>query len=73
MEIRCKVVGNVAEGYIAGTVRMLPETLEVRGQQVDIMQVNYAQVTLNISHATSTIVELLDYELYDFNDQFKQP
>lgn len=69
MEIRCKVVGNVAEGYIAGTVRMLPETLEVRGQQVDIMQVSYAQVTLNIENATSTVVELLGFELYDFSDQ----
>ena len=86
VEIRCKVVGNVAEGYIAGTVRMLPETLEVRGQQVDIMQVSYAQVTLNIENATSiillstpyvvmmsvatsTVVELLGFELYDFSDQ----
>lgn len=69
VEVRCKVVGSVAENYIAGTPEMLPEMLEVRGQQVDIMQVNYAQVTLNISDATSTIVELLDYELYDFNDQ----
>ncbi len=69
VEIRCKVVGNVADGYIAGTVRMLPETLEIRGQQVDIMQVSYAQVTLNIENATSTVVELLDFELYDFSDQ----
>ena len=69
VEIRCKVVGNVADGFIAGTVRMLPETLEVRGQQIDIMQVNYAQVTLNIENATSTVVELLDFELYDFSDQ----
>lgn len=69
VEVRCKVVGNVAEGFTAGTLRMLPAQLEVRGQQVDIMQVNYAQVTLNITDATATIVELLDYELYDFNDQ----
>ena len=69
IEIRCKVVGNVAEGYIAGTVEMLPETLEVRGQQADIMQISYAQVTLDIENASSTVVELLDYELYDFNDQ----
>ena len=68
VEIRCKVVGNVAEGYIAGTARMLPETLEVRGQQVDIMQVSYAQVTLNIENATSTVVELLGFELYDRHD-----
>ena len=69
IEIRCNVVGNVAEGYIAGTVEMLPETLEVRGQQADIMQISYAQVTLDIENASSTVVELLDYELYDFNDQ----
>ena len=69
VEIRCKVVGNVAEGYIAGTIEMLPETLEVRGQQADIMQISYAQVTLDIENASSTVVELLDYELYDFNDQ----
>ena len=69
VEVRCKVVGNVAEGYIAGTLRMLPNELEVRGQQVDIMSVNYALLTLNITDATATIVELLDYELYDFNDQ----
>ena len=69
VEVRCKVVGNVAEGYIAGTLRLLPETLEVRGQQVDIMSVNYALLKLNITDATASIVELLDYELYDFNDQ----
>ena len=69
VEIRCNVVGNVAEGYIAGTVELLPETLQLRGQQSDIMQISYAQVTLNIENATSTVVELLDYELYDFNDQ----
>ena len=57
IEIRCKVVGNV------------PETLEVRGQQADIMQISYAQVTLDIENASSTVVKLLDYELYDFNDQ----
>lgn len=69
VEIRCKVVGTVADGYIAGAVSMLPGTLEVRGQQVDIMQVSYAQVTLNVDHATGTVVELLDFELFDFNDR----
>ena len=35
------------------------ETLEVRGQQADIMQISYAQVTLDIENASSTVVELL--------------
>lgn len=66
VDIRIKLVGTVADGYMAGTPRALPERLELRGQQVDVMQVSYAQVTLNINNATSTIVELLDYTLYDY-------
>ncbi len=66
VEIRVKLVGNVADGYMAGTPNVLPERLELRGQQVDVMQVSYAQVTLNINDATSTIVELLDYDLYNY-------
>ena len=69
VEIRCNLIGNVAEGYVAGRVQLLPETLEVWGQQSDVMNVSYAQVTLNIENARSTIVEMLEYELYDYNDQ----
>jgi len=68
VEIRCKLVGNVADGYVAGSVQLLPQTLEIWGQQSDVMQVSYAQVTLNIANARSTIVELLEYKLYDYND-----
>ena len=69
VEIRCKLVGNVADGYVAGRVQLLPEVLEIWGQQRDVMQVSYAQVTLNIENARSTIVELLEYTLYDYNDE----
>ncbi len=69
VEIRCKLVGNVADGYVAGRVQLLPETLEIWGQQSDVMQVSYAQVTLNIENARSTIVELLEYELHGYNDE----
>ena len=65
VEIRCKLVGNVADGYVAGGLQILPEVLEIWGQQSDVMKVSYAQVTLNIENARSTIVELLEYELYD--------
>lgn len=65
VEIRCKLVGNVADGYVAGGVQILPDMLEIWGQQSDVMKVSYAQVTLNIENARSTIVELLEYELYD--------
>ena len=68
VEIRYNLVGNVADGYVAGRVQLLPSVLEIWGQQSDVMQVAYAQVTLNIENARSTIVELLEYELYDYDD-----
>ena len=69
VEIRVNLVGNVADGYVAGRVQILPETLEVWGQQSDVTQVSYAQVTLNIENARSTIVEQVEYSLYDYDDQ----
>ncbi len=69
VEVRYDVVGSVAEGYLGGSVSLSPATIEVRGQQEDIVNVNYAQVTLDVSGAKSTIVELLDFQLYNFDDQ----
>lgn len=69
VDVRYHVTGKVADGYMSGTVSILPETLEIRGQQEDILQVNYAKVNIDIEGATSTIAALLDYELYDYNDQ----
>ena len=69
VEIRVNLVGNVADGYVAGRVQILPETLEVWGQQSDVTQVSYAQVTLNIENARSTIVEQVEYSLDYYDDQ----
>ena len=69
VEIRIKLVGNVADGYVAGRVQLLPSVLEVWGQQTDVTNVSYAQVTMNIENARSTIVEQLEYELFDYEDQ----
>ena len=69
VEIRVKLAGRVADGYVAGRVQLLPSTLEVWGQQSDVAQISYAQVTLNIENARSTIVEQLEFALYDNEDQ----
>ena len=69
IEIRCKLVGNVASGYVAGAPQLLPEQLEIRGQQEDIMSVSYAQVSLSIDDAQSTVIQMLNFDLYDENDQ----
>lgn len=65
VEIRVNLVGNVADGYAAGRVTTLPTVMEVWGQQSEVTRVSYAQVTLNIENASSTVNEMLPYELYD--------
>ncbi|MCR5826525.1 MAG: hypothetical protein K6G54_08150 [Oscillospiraceae bacterium] len=65
VEIRVNLVGTVADGHAAGRVTTLPEVLEIWGQQSEVTRVSYAQVTLNIENAASTVNEQLSYELYD--------
>lgn len=65
VEIHCVVEGTVADGYIAGQVEMSPATLQIRGQQEYIDPVSYAEVTLKVDNATSSVTKMLDYTLYD--------
>ncbi len=70
VELRCEVIGNVAEGYSAGQLQMSMETLEILGQSEDLASVSYAKVNLDIgTDAKETIHAELPYELYDSNDQ----
>ena len=69
VEVHYDIRGNVAEGYIAGEVQLLPEELVIQGQEAEVNAVRYAQVILNIDNAKKTVVESLDYVLYDQYDQ----
>lgn len=65
VDIRCALVGAVADGYIAGEIQLQPETLEVRGVQEEVDRVAYAKVTLPVNNATETVSQTLTYQLYD--------
>lgn len=67
IEVRPEYVGSVAEGCTAGELVLSPSTLEIRGQAEDIDDISYAQVTINLDNADSTVSELLDYVFYDEN------
>ena len=68
VDVRCEISGNVAEGYSAGELQVSPTEIEVRGDQEDVDAVSYAKVTLDISGADRTVVQALEWELYDYND-----
>ena len=66
--VQCDVIGQVADGYFAGDLQLDVETLTLRAPREDLLNVSYAKVSLTVSGATSTVVEALEYTLYDYNN-----
>lgn len=66
--VQCDVIGRVADGYFAGDLQLDVDTLTLRAPREDLLNVSYARVALTVSGATSTVVEALEYTLYDYNN-----
>ena len=66
--VYCDINGEVAEGYFAGDLQMDVSTLVLRAQREDLLNVSYAKVEVNIGGATRTLIQTLEYTLYDYND-----
>lgn len=66
--IECELTGKAAKGFTLGEVKLDPEELVLRGQRDDLLNVSYAQVRLDVSGEEKTIVQTVEYELYDYND-----
>lgn len=64
VEVKCELVGNVAEGYNAGQLQMSHSNIEIWGQQEVIDQVAYAKVKLDIGNATGSVTEMLKVQYY---------
>ncbi len=67
VDVRAEVDGKVADGCTAGALSVYPSTLEVRGQQADVLKVAYAKAVLKIDEPADSVRELVSYELYDKN------
>lgn len=66
--VYCDVNGEVAEGYFMGDLEMDVSTLVLRAQREDLLNVSYAKVEVNAGGATRTLIQALEYTLYDYND-----
>jgi YbbR domain-containing protein len=70
VEIRCELVGNLADGYNAGELVLSHTSVELQGQAEDINSVSYAKVTLDIGNqAEESITRELEIQYYDANNQ----
>ena len=69
VDVRCEVIGNVAEGYSAGEVQLSHTEVELRGQTKDIDPVSYVKVSFDIgADAEESITQELTFQYYDRND-----
>lgn len=69
VDVKCELVGNVAEGYNAGQLQMSHTKIDIWGQQEIIDRVAYAKVKLDIGNATGSVSETLDVQYYDKGGQ----
>ncbi|MBE6971909.1 MAG: hypothetical protein E7446_07325 [Ruminococcaceae bacterium] len=68
VDIRYEVTGSPASGFVAESVILDPEKLVLRAQRDDLLNVNYAKVSVDISGAQGAEVQTVEYQLYDYND-----
>lgn len=66
--IEVDVKGQAEDGYFTGDITIDPQTLTLRAEREDMLNVHHAKVTVNLAGATSTLIETLEYTLYDAND-----
>ncbi len=66
--IYCDVAGSVAQGFVAENVLLDPGELVLRAQRDDLLNVSYARVAVDVNGATETVINTVEYELYDYND-----
>ena len=66
--VEVEVKGQVADSYFTGDITIDPQTLTLRAEREDMLNVHHAKVTVNLGGATSTLIKTLEYTLYDAND-----
>lgn len=67
--VYCDVVGDVAAGYLLGTLITDPEVLTLHAQRENLLDVSYAKVTIDVTDARRTVVKSMNAVLYDYDDK----
>lgn len=69
VDVRCELIGNVADGYSAGEVQLSRTEVELRGQAKDIDPVSYVKVSFDIGKdAEESMTQELRFQYYDRNN-----
>lgn len=71
--VRGTVTGGVAEGYQFGEFSFSPETLEIRGEEALVNQIDYALITIDQGDMSETYSGDLPYVLITFTGDTMEP
>ena len=67
--VRATFVGDVAEGYMAESIELEQNTIDISGPQELVTRVSYAQVILERTNLSKTVSDMLSVTLMDENDE----
>ncbi|MBR3569814.1 MAG: hypothetical protein IKN96_03290 [Oscillibacter sp.] len=66
VDVRCELIGKVADGCSAGEIRLSQDTIDVQGQEEELQNIAYAKVSLILGDAAmETVTQSLACQLCD--------
>ncbi len=65
VDLKYEVNGEVASGYLAQPIKTEVDTLDIHGQQADVIRVSYAKVVYDLENASASVNEMVDFKFYD--------
>lgn len=63
--VRGNYNGGIADGYVSGTLKFSPATIEISGPEEAVNQVEYAWVVLSRDTISKTVTDMLPFTLMD--------
>lgn len=65
VNVQCKIVGEVAEGYMVASTATDQTRIEVSGPKSAVERISYAGLEIDVSGATSNLSANVDIQFYD--------
>lgn len=65
VDLKYEISGDAAAGYLAQTPVTEVTSLDIHGQQADVIRVSYAKVSYDLSGARASVNEMADFTFYD--------
>ncbi|MGM9618349.1 MAG: YbbR-like domain-containing protein [Oscillospiraceae bacterium] len=69
VDLKYDITGSVPEGYLMQEPVISVQSLDIHGQQEDVIRVSYAKVSYDVSGRTASVSEMAEFQFYDSANQ----